>query len=207
MAIVRPPPLDPKNWRNLTLDKHRTRWWTAPSPSGRPAKALFEGLASPAPRQPRCKEPEEAILHPGLTPWMNDWASELNDLLPAGGLDFYDDDIPDDGFSLGSPLEEANFWEHPWMEARAARQAAVASRALARAQQRSLKRKRSVPLTAAGRKRAYRKRAEGAESERVKGRFSRKEEVIIIGNEDEDIAHQKGLLEAGLESSDPVKDD
>ncbi|CAL3967574.1 unnamed protein product [Diplocarpon coronariae] len=216
MTVARPPPLDPKNWHNLTLDKHRTRWWTAPSPSGRPAKALFAGLASPAPRQARSKEPEEAVLHPGLTPWMHDWASELNDLLPAGGLDFYDDDIPDDGFSLGAPLEEVNFWERRWLDVRAEKQAAESLRALARARQRSLKRKRSVPLTAAGRRRAYRQRAKAAEPERVGGRFSKKEEIIsecspgrgvrrrqiltrenaVIGNEDEDIAHQKSLAGA-----------
>lgn len=46
-----------------------------------------------------------------MTPWLNDWNTYLNDLLPDLGLE----DVPNDHFTLGEPEAEINYWEKPWV--------------------------------------------------------------------------------------------
>ncbi|EKD13665.1 uncharacterized protein L3040_005711 [Drepanopeziza brunnea f. sp. 'multigermtubi'] len=187
MAPVARPHLDPnpKTARLLNLDRNRTRQWCAPSPGGHPGLGLFPGLYSPGPKKRLPKEPP--ALYPGLTPWMHDWATDLNDQLPEDdGFEWDSTDIPDDGFSLGEPLEELNYWEQNWIDKKLEQEAAEKEKR----KMQSLKRKRSVPLTAAGRKKLYKKRAAESTVERLNGKFMRKEPVIIIGDEEADIAHQ-----------------
>lgn len=56
-----------------------------------------------------------APKHPAKTPWLDHWVTFKNDNLPEEGLDFCDHDLPDDGFSLGDPLDDINHWELPWV--------------------------------------------------------------------------------------------
>ncbi|KAL2073285.1 hypothetical protein VTL71DRAFT_10609 [Oculimacula yallundae] len=176
------PVLDPANEDDMDLEDLRTRLWTAPSPNNPYGLGLFGGLPSPPPRKKRGAEPSPAALRPGLTPWMHDWASDKNDFLPEEGLDFWDDDLPDDDFSLGKPLDKVNYWEKPWIQARKDKKAQEIVRKAEQASKRKEKKKRSIPLSKVGRKRAWKKRAEG-KPERVKGKFFKKEEIIIIGED------------------------
>ncbi|KAG4434471.1 hypothetical protein IFR05_010049 [Cadophora sp. M221] len=173
------PSLRPEELHLMTLANQRTRLYTKPSPTHPDGLSLFGGLPSPPLRKHLSKT--LPTLRPGLTPWMNDWASDLNDLLPDEGFDFWGDDLPDDGLSLGAPVERVNCWEKPWIQARREKK----RQEIAKKEEQALKRKykkRSVPLTKAGRKRAWKKRVEG-KMERENGQFIKKEEVIIIGGE------------------------
>ncbi|KAL5324257.1 hypothetical protein ACEPPN_008802 [Leptodophora sp. 'Broadleaf-Isolate-01'] len=168
------PSLKPEELHLMVLANQRTRLYTKPSPGHPNGLGLFRGLPSPPPRK-RLPKPVPT-LRPGLTPWLNDWASDLNDLLPDEGFDFWGDDLLDDGFSLGAPLERVNYWEKPWLQARRDKE----MQEMAKKEEQAFKRKykkRSVPLTKAGRKRAWKKRAEG-KLERENGKFIKKEEVI-----------------------------
>lgn len=144
---------------------------------------------------------------------MHDWWTDKNDFLPEDGLDYYDHDIPDDGFSLGEPLAETNFWEKKWIDAKFEKEAAEMEAYLLK----STKRKRSVPLSAAGRKRAWKKRAVAKAMERVNGKFVKKEEIIskslrsnapkqmlnamsVIGDEDEDSSNNDASVKSILQS-------
>ncbi|KAK0116908.1 hypothetical protein ONS96_012754 [Cadophora gregata f. sp. sojae] len=160
------------------LASQRTRLYTRPSPDHPNGRGLFTGLLTP-PRRKRVSKPVQS-LRPGLTPWMHDWVSDLNDLLPAEGFDFDDEDVPNDGFSLGEPEERFNYWEKPWVQAKADKKAADAIKRGEAAFKRK-HRKRPIPLTRVGRKRAWKKRAE-AKLQRENGKFVKKEEIIIIGD-------------------------
>lgn len=108
-------------------------------------------------------------LYPQLTPWGGDGMfRDLNDLYPEHGLDWDNNDIPD--FDLGEPLDETNFWEGPWITANEGKTKARNERERKRKRQ-----QRYGGLKAAGRKRAYKKRA-GSLPKRGNGRFVKLEE-------------------------------
>ncbi|KAG4419398.1 hypothetical protein IFR04_007449 [Cadophora malorum] len=162
-----------------SLATQRTRLYTKPSPGHPNGHGLFAGLPTRPPRK-RLPKPVET-LRPGLTPWLNDWVTDLNDLLPPDGFDFDDEDIPDDGFSLGEPEESFNYWEKPWIQAKADKKVAEVIKKGDAAFKRK-HRMTTIPLSRVGRKRAWKKRAEGR-LEREKGNFIKKEEIIIIGDD------------------------
>jgi hypothetical protein len=79
---------------------------------------------------------------------------DYNDLYPKGQLFEWDNsDVSD--FDLGEALDEINFWEGPWIKTNEERKNIRNERERKRKRQ-----QRCGGLTAAGRKRAYKKRTE-----------------------------------------------
>lgn len=91
-------------------------------------------------------------LYPSLTPWGDYWNyRNLNDFYPKKAFKWDNSDVPD--FDLGEPLDETNFWQEPWIAANEEK------KKLRRKMEEQRKRWQQYGgLTAAGRKRAYRKR-------------------------------------------------
>ncbi|CZT00785.1 uncharacterized protein RAG0_08684 [Rhynchosporium agropyri] len=173
------PLLDPEKLHFMTLADARTRLYTKASPGHPNGKGLFGGLPSPPPRKrlPR----SSPVLRPGLTPWLYDWVSDKNDLLPKDGFDFWGDDLPDDEFSLGPPVDRINYWEKPWIQARVLEHLQEVTNKGKQALKKTQK-KRSIPLSRVGRKKAWKKQAEG-KPKRKNGKFFKEEKVIIIGED------------------------
>ncbi|KAE9378160.1 hypothetical protein N431DRAFT_452290 [Stipitochalara longipes BDJ] len=101
-------------------------------------------------------------VYPSHTPW--GWYGMhpvYNDLYPRSQL-FQGDhsDVPD--LDLGERLEKLNFWEGPWIEVKEEK------KVIDERERKRKRQQRSGGLTAAGRKRAYKKRA-GAMPERQNG--------------------------------------
>jgi hypothetical protein len=117
---------------------------------------LFELSTSTHYRRPK--------VYPSYTPWGDYWRfRDLNDSHPEKKFKRDHSDVPD--FDLGEPLDETNFWEQPWITANEETKKVRDEREKKRKRQ-----QRYGGLTAAGRKRAYKKRA-GVMSMRKNGRF------------------------------------